>query len=481
MLPFNIELIRLDRDRLSRLKPVLSLDIYDGASSNFHEDGLFSVSIFGRVGSEQRDLQFSYIDIKTTVFHPVIYRRLIKLRGMYRDIMAGKAYARWDDEEKDFVAASPLDGETGFHFFVTHWEKIQFKRTKSLIRNQNIELIEKYRDRAMTDKILVLPAGLRDFRVDENGRQMEEEINTHYRRVLSIANTIGVKGEAAQSEVFNTARHSLQLTFNEIYASLERLLTGKKGFIQKKWGSRNIFNGTRNVITAMDTSTPVLGQPNSPKPNDTAVGLFQTMKAALPVAKNLILNGPLRHAFSQPDGRALLIDKRTLKPEYVEIDSEVYDRWATPEGIERAINAYREVEIRHRPVEIEGRYVGLIYLSPNQEFRIFYDIDELPEDRSRDDVFPLTYCQLFYLSGYRRWNTLRAYVTRYPVTGIGSIYPTRIYVKTTTTGEMRWELNENWERIGDDHVALEFPRSDIHTHLDSMQIHPAKLKQLGGD
>ena len=39
-LPFNVDIIDLKPERLATLKPVFSLDIYDGASSNFHEDGL---------------------------------------------------------------------------------------------------------------------------------------------------------------------------------------------------------------------------------------------------------------------------------------------------------------------------------------------------------------------------------------------------------------------------------------------------------
>ena len=43
------------------MRPVTRTDIYDGVTSNFHEDGLFSITTFGRVGSEERDNNFSFI------------------------------------------------------------------------------------------------------------------------------------------------------------------------------------------------------------------------------------------------------------------------------------------------------------------------------------------------------------------------------------------------------------------------------------
>ena len=62
--PFNIKLLVLTDDKLVGLKPVTVLDAFDGASKNFHESGLFSTSIFGKVGEYQRSYRYSYINIK---------------------------------------------------------------------------------------------------------------------------------------------------------------------------------------------------------------------------------------------------------------------------------------------------------------------------------------------------------------------------------------------------------------------------------
>ena len=65
------------------------------------------------------------------------------------------------------------------------------------------------------------------------------------------------------------------MSFNQIFDYFQTILSGKHGFLQSKWGSRRIFNGTRNVIFAMDPSVENLGFPNQPKSTDTVVGMYQ--------------------------------------------------------------------------------------------------------------------------------------------------------------------------------------------------------------
>ena len=69
-------LLTADRGRLRGIKPVRVVDIYDGASSNYHPEGLFSTEIFGRTGSLDRFLNMSYIDLKIPVFNPLAFKAL---------------------------------------------------------------------------------------------------------------------------------------------------------------------------------------------------------------------------------------------------------------------------------------------------------------------------------------------------------------------------------------------------------------------
>jgi hypothetical protein len=488
-LPFNVQLMKLDKSRLAAMKPVTSLDYFETVNGDLHEDGLFSISIFGRIGDELRDKRFSFIDVRVQIFHPIIYTRLVKLKNLYRGILAGTEYAEWDDELKDFVASTEIKGKTGYAFFISYWDKIEFSRNRSGIRDARISLIEKYRSMALTDKVLVLPAGLRDIEVDENGQTKEHEINAIYRRLLGISKTIAPSDHNNTSTTLNLPRHLIQMAFNDVYDTIERMLVGKKGLVQNRWSSRRIFHGTRNVISAMDTSTPYLGGKNSPRFTDTVLGMYQTAKAYLPVTIHSLNTGYLEQIFNVGVGQARLIDKQTFKGEIVTLPTDVYDRWTTSEGLEKVITSLAVVEQRHIPIELADRYLALVYVGPDaanpesplKVFKVFHDIDELPEGFDRAHVRPINLIELIYLSGYKHWNSRTGFVTRYPVTGVDSCYATTLYVKTTMVGEMRRELGPDWQPLDETHDALEFPVYQPLTYLDSQVIPSARLKGLGAD
>lgn len=480
-LPFNVEIMNVNSAAFNALKPVTSLDYFEGATGNLHDEGLFSTLIFGRVGDPVRDKSFGYIPIKIQVFHPFLFRTIVQLRGLYGQIMAGKQHAIWDAKLKDFVPASEMDGRTGYAFFLEHWDKIELRANKSPVREQRIKLIQKYRDRALCNRILVMPAGLRDIEVEDDGRTTVVEINNLYRKVISTARTIP-DSDYLNDPTYDRSRWLIQQTFNEIYDTIRTMLTGKSGFIQSKWGSRRIFNGTRNVITAMNVPIPVLGAPNVPKFTDTVVGLYQAAKGILPVALNILKTGYLQTTFSPGDNQAVLVNPKTLKAEIVTLPGDVHDRWNTLEGLEKVLTSMKDAEIRNRPVRIMDYYQALIYAPANRNvFRVFFDIDELPDGFDRKDVRPIKMYELLYLSGYTRWNNYAGFVTRYPVAGLGSTYPTTFYVKTTVRGEMRHELGDDWEMRGDEFLAVEFPTYEPLAYLDSLVIPSARLAGLVAD
>jgi hypothetical protein len=205
-------------------------------------------------------------------------------------------------------------------------------------------------------------------------------------------------------------------------------------------------------------------------------------KAVLPHTKYYLLNSCLKNAFGTPEAGAWLVNPTTLKKENVKIDSETHDRWYSTNGLEKVINALQEPATRLNPVMINDYYLALVY-RPKTElvFRIFNDIEELPEGFNKEDVHPITLCELVYLSNYRAWNKFGCYFTRYPIIGMGSIYPGTPYIKTTIRGEMRYELDAGWQKAGDEFVALEYPTFDNPVFVDTLIPHPSRLKGLDGD
>lgn len=482
--PFNLKILKLTPERLAPLRPVTSLDIFDGMSSNFHEDGLFSVATFGRIGSDERDKRFGFVDIKTEIFHPLVHKRIIQLKSFYEKVMNGREYARYDDEKRELVACQPdEDGAgTGYGFFCKNWPNIQFQKNKSLSRNLRIDFLEKYRSAAVTDKVLVLPAGLRDIEIDATGRHRTDEINESYGRLVAVSNTLSNAGDLKNSAFLDGPRLSLQRGFNEIYDQIDTRLYGKHGFIQAKYGSRNVFNGTRNVITSMDTTVDYFGGPRTMEVYNTQIGLYQTIKGCLPLAAHLIAKGWVAEVFGGGDSNVRLVNPKTLKPEFVQLKPDVIDKWTSFEGLEKLIASFGDQENRQKPILIDGYFLGLVYADATS-FKIFNDIDELPKHLDKRFVYPLNLTTLIYLSGYREWYTLPIFVTRFPVTGVGSMYPSLVYTRTTLIATPKRELGFDWVPLeGDAYVAREFPDQSIEANfMDSMSPHPSNLGNLGAD
>jgi hypothetical protein len=343
-----------------------------------------------------------------------------------------------------------------------------------------VELINRYRATATTQYIPVIPAGLRDIEINENGTVSKNEIHDLYYRALSISNTIPISSNM-ESPALDIARNALTNTLMEIYELIEGMLSGKNGFILDKWASRRVVYGTRNVLSVMDTSIANLADTNAPGFDATSLGLFQVIKGLTPITIHQ-LRRTFGKIFDSGEGQAQLINKQTLRPEWVSLKPETRDQWTTKDGLNSVIDAYQLVDNRNRPVEIEGYYLGLIYKGTDGTFKIFYDIDQLPKGYDRNLVKPMTLVEMLYLCGYSRWNKYFVQICRYPITGVGSIYPSRVYTKTTIVGEKRVELDDNWQPYeDDDHVALEFPLEGSTSYMDTQSPHSTKLAQLTAD
>lgn len=479
-IPFNISILNLTEERLHGVRPTRSMDIFEGATRNFHPDGLFSTLTFGKIGDDRRNLMVSYIDIKIPIFHPVVFRALGDIKSLYHEIITAKTFAVWDKSINDFVKSNPLEGDTGFDFFLTHWKKINYEHRPSTMREQNIGIINKYQDRAMMSKILVIPAGLRDVEIDNLGRVSENEINPLYRKLLSLSQSVSQDAINNNPRVLDSIRVNLQNTYIQIYEMIETMIEGKKKLLMGKWASRKIFNGTRNVITSTITEIDDLETEGKIGVNHTVIGLYQYLKGTLPVSTYQIKNGFLSNVFIGPNAPAQLVDKKTLKKVSINLKPEYYDSWMTNEGIEKVITSFSEESIRHTPLEINGYYIGLIYKGPDKTFKLFQDIDDLPKNFSRENVFPITFCELLYLSVFRHSGRYPCFVTRYPIAGEGSIYPSYCYLKTTNKYETRKELGFDWGINSSSGTAYQFPIPGS-TFFNSLAPSSAHLGKLTAD
>lgn len=472
-------LLNVDRKLVSHLQEVKTTDTYVGLTKNFHPEGLYSTSIFGPIGSDERDNTFAYIDTKLEIISPTVCLGLFGLKELYKEIASGKRFAIWNSKTKDFEPALPSDkgADTGYNFFIEHYKELTPPRNESLSRNETIDFFNKFRDISLTRYVLVLPAGNRDLMIKQDGREQEDEVAKMYRRVISLSKALPDRN--LRKELTDPVRWKLQNAYNDIWMHFFSIQDGKGGWARRKVTTRRIQDGTRNVLSAHPTGSKYMGREDQIRPTDTRVGILQGLKSLLPVAQYYIRTRYLSK-IKAGDGNLYGINKKTLKREFLPVSGKVYDLFTTDDGIEKIINEFKTKEVRKRPLMIDtDHYVALIY-QDSKTFKVFFDIGELPENFDKSKVRPMNLAELLYLSGYDVWNDYFSFVTRYPVTGRGSTYSSTIRLDTTVRSLFLYELEDDWTTLKSK-PATSFPDPTMDEFVDSFAPHPTRIKGLGAD
>lgn len=443
--PFNIDLLILKPSELTGVPRVEVLDIFEGGSKNFHPQGLFSTQSFGRMGEPKRARFFGYIELNTQVFHPLVFKTLCDLKALYKGIMAGTDYAVFDDSLGDFVKADPISGKTGFGFFMKHYEQMRLDTRNKTKRTSAVQFVAKYSSKdSLMKQLLVLPAAYRDYTVDESGKPSEDEVNNLYRSVLASANILAGSAQAVNPEFTDSMRYSIQSKIQEIYQYFMEMLDGKNKFVMASFAARMVYDSTRNVITAYTPRHIELASERMVSVNHSCCGLWQYLRATMPLSCHHVKNGWMSNVFIGPSAPANLINKKTLKKETVSGVQDEYDKWMTLAGFEKLLEHYSVEDFRHDPVEIAGRYAALIY-QDNKVFKLFGDIEELPAEFDKNKVRPATYTEILYHSVYKYANNIPCTMTRYPVANYGSVFPCMVYLTTTDSTVSLTELDEGWQ------------------------------------
>lgn len=113
MKPTNLKLLDPKSILPGVIKPITSTDAFEGMTKNLNEEGLYSTTIFGRVGTDERDSTLGHIPTGLSIFNPTYFKALVQLKSLYLGIIKGTEYALWDSQEKDFIKSNILEGETG--------------------------------------------------------------------------------------------------------------------------------------------------------------------------------------------------------------------------------------------------------------------------------------------------------------------------------------------------------------------------------
>lgn len=479
--PFNINLLQVSDDIAKLVRPVSSLDIFEGMTKNLHPEGLYSQEIFGVRGTAVRYKKFSWIDLKVPIFHPLIFKSIMSLRAFYSDVVTGRAYAKFDDATKDLVACDPSEGGTGYDFFFNIWNKIVFPTNESQQRQETLMFISNFRDRPYITRPYVLPAGYRDLEVDEHGVESSDDVNGFYYKLIALTRTISPQVFKTTPAAYNQQRMAMQNAVQDIYDYILNILDGKNGFIASKFAARQVANSTRNVITSMRAYSDTLGGPAGISINTAFFGVHQYVRALLPISTYRLMNGFLSSVFVAAGAPALLTDKKTRKSVRTNISPAIFDRWMSTEGLTKLIATYAEPSIRNTPIEIAGCYLGLVYRGPDMTFKLIHSIDELPQGRDPQHCTPITLTELFYVTMYATSEKYPFFTTRYPINTDRSIRPVKGALVPTVKTQTRSELDGDWRPYGDkDHLAARFPELGSET-FNSMAPHSASLSMHDAD
>lgn len=488
-LPVNINIMDVDAFiKENNVKAVTSMFIKETSTNVFHSSGLFSEEIFGQIGSPERLISFGYIELKTKILHPIIYNNICRLKAIYEDIMASKVYAIFDNDDKDFVKVEEGQpgAKTGYKFFIDNLPKVKFKVNDSLLRTDKINVIEKYRSSMFITKCLVMPAGIRDMHI-EDGKPEKNSINSLYTSLIGYASAMST--ELGESDIFDAIRFSIQRKVSEIYDFIFEMIDGKYGFFQRKYGSRNLALGTRNVISPASMAAVSPNSPQFLKSDEVKLPLFQAAKMYLPLCiynMKLMFFGDV---FSQSSDQVSLIDKKTFKMLYQPVDEEEKNKFLSTEGLEKIIDLYRDREFRFKPVEVynddgEAFYIYMVY-DLEDEVIVIRSVSSLIEGLKTmgkafnpDRLRPITYAELIYISTFVAAKDKYATVTRYPAIGEGSTVPCKAHITSTTPSRAVKYIQ--LERGMDSFIFPEYPV--LHaSSIDSTVLHPSILGGLGAD
>jgi hypothetical protein len=489
--PVNIGIMDVNDFIHSRkAMPVISSLTLEPSTTLFHDEGLYSETIFGSIGSPDRMLRFGYIELNTTIFNPKIFKLIVQLGSIYKDIMSGATYAVFNPVTKNFerVLGDPLETEgadTGYMFFMRHFHDLTFHTTESSKRDERIEVIEQYKANVLISRYLVQPAGLRDIANDSSGRLIQDDINKLYVALLMYTRSIP---KGSQSPLYDPVRYQIQSKAQEIYEYIENFMDGKRGFIQGSFARRKVAMGTRNVITAATLNAKSPEDPQLLKADDVMVGVYQTIKGLQPYTKHALNSLFITPIFkTEAASQVALSDPKTGKLVYTSLSPATRDAWTSSDSLDKLINRFRNTDLRHKPVLITDtenkQYALTLVYDDGDTIALCRSIDDLearwPRKVDKAKLRPITYIEMFYLIAEVIAIGKHGLVTRYPVIEQGSAYVAELHVVSTTPARSV-ELLDLLSPGRDTMTLRQYPVLGS-TYMDAMMVHPSKLAALGGD
>ena len=471
--PLTMGLISITEEQSKYMGKVTETTVFSASTRNFHPQGLFSTEIFGLQGSDSRLSTFGLIDLKIDHIHPIVFKLLVRAKVLYENICNSRTYAIFNKKTKDFEESDGKRAETGYSFFIKHVKDLKITLNGSSSREELYNIVNKYRGQLTFRYLPVMPAGIRDYTVDDTDMPKIDAVNDIYRKIVSTAGF--VSASVINPESLNAMLYSQQENLAELDEYIDSIILGKTKFHNKRVLRRAIHGSTRNVITSLQYDFDDLDGSDMPKVDDTVIGLFQYLKGVELKSMYDLMHGFLKKVFPSDQGFMYLTNKKSLKMSQVEMSSDLYQEIMTYDGLNKQITKLFAKENRSVPLEYGNYYFGIYYESDDIVW-VVQDKDDLPIGHDPKKIQPLTFYLLAFISVYETSKTIPAVVSRYPVLTEGGAYPSFIHLKPTSlTRKMTLRMKD----VPDVLIGT-YPILDSG-YFNSQSVSDVHLQGLGGD
>lgn len=435
--------------------------------------GLLSTDIFG-VSVQDRRETWAYVKLNGNFLHPFIYKLLKRMNRNFESLVSGTKQFTVQDGNLVEVEEG---GSTGLEFLYENWNKLNFEKNNSMMRNERIDVLNAYdKDTIFTEYWIVEPAFYRDVNLQSSaqGKISHHEINDKYSKIIRQASVL------LQSSNFdfemNATRAKIQNTLVEIYDLSKSKIEKKHGLIRRSLLGKSIDFGARSVISA-----PIF---RASKPEDLQVDFYH---CGVPVATCCSLFTPFIVAWVKSFfkreieklGNKYPVRLKSGETKYVSLkDPETYfTEEFIKKQIDRFIFSYSDrFEPIRLPIEEDKDFPNGIFMA----FTGRFSNPDVPETDSPLATRPATWCDVLYQAAVDVTRDKMVWITRYPLLDYFGIFPNKISVLSTHDTVPMYigeKLYTHYPKID-----LDMPKEKVSVYfIDTVTMSNLYLHGLGGD
>lgn len=463
--------------------------------------GLFDPEIFGYFAEEEK-YKYGYIDLKGNYIHPLVVINLMRMGSLGSLLLQHdsikKKWAKVVDGRIVYVKKDDPDAETGKEFYWNNFEKINWNKTLSNIKDvkneeedeveitdepavDGVDELEELMEREIdsfsvskqgrinfiksltketffVDKWLVVPKGYRN--ISNESRTLGSDINKEYRKLIT---NISALTRFSSSSILGLTKIQEYLIQSVILVNLFKdtigFLTGKRvdfekstnkpapttgvsknSNFQEKVIGKSIDYSSRNVIIA-----PTIATKNTYKEVDALAGY-----AGIPLATicSSFLPFILKHSYDIIRELEMNIERQMLKwdENFVRIEptSKLF--------IEKLLKSF----IKSDRARFDGYNFILMYQDENKRMirkdhkmivNVAHDRSDFVNKTYKRRHFTVT--DLFYQAAVMSIKDRYALLIRYPVLNHLNIFPTGINLLSTKEEDkgvhILYNFNINWK------------------------------------